>query len=281
MVSYRYESGEIMAKEYVAAIIYNEKMDLLMMKKEGVWYLPSHLYQGDFPQADLMEFLCQSLAVEQIRVKENICTFEENGIYHAYALQIDEYFTLKKAPILLRHEAEDLKWWSKHDMLLSDETFFIQEKTYMIKQIGWEEAANQKYKEITDTINQNSRFLRNNHMRVISMSDGLAKVELDISEDLFNAHGFVHGGALFSLADNTAGAAAHSTGRKCVTLTGNINYIKPGLAGKLIGVAHEVSCGKTTGVYDVHIFNEHQQLLAKATFTMFFLKQEKLEKIGK
>ena len=71
-----------------------------------------------------------------------------------------------------------------------------------------------------------------------------------IDEQILNVHGFVHGGALFSLADTVAGAASFATGRDSVTLTGTINYIKPGTGGKLIGIAQEISRGRTTGVYE-------------------------------
>lgn len=260
----------------VAGIVYDERMELLLIKKNGVWSLPFHpLSESAVPQADIMEYLCDGLGIDQVNVKEKIHIFEHEERYDVYQVEIKEYFTLKKAPLYLKHEVEELRWWSKQELILSDEPFFVKDRIAFIKAIQWEEAAKRKYKLITERINENSRFLRNNNMQIISMEDGLAKVELDISEDLFNVHGFVHGGAMFSLADNTAGAAAFSKGRKCVTLTGNINYIKPGTAGKLIGVAHEVSCGRTTGVYDVHIFNEKQQLLAKATFTMFFLSDER------
>ena len=48
-----------------------------------------------------------------------------------------------------------------------------------------------------------------------------------IDKHILNIHGFVHGGALFSLADTAAGAASFTSGRDSVTLSGTINYIKP------------------------------------------------------
>ena len=68
------------------------------------------------------------------------------------------------------------------------------------------------------------------------------------------------------------------TGRDSVTLTGTINYIKPGRGGKLIGIAQEISSGRTTGVYEVFIFNDENVLLSRATFTMFFLDSDKMKK---
>ena len=129
-----------------------------------------------------------------------------------------------------------------------------------------------------DRLNSSSQFLQSNDMRVTEVRHGFAKVEMIIDEQILNIHGFVHGGALFSLADTVAGAASFATGRDSVTLTGTINYIKPGRGGKLIGIAQEISSGRTTGVYEVFIFNDENVLLSSATFTMFFLDSDKMKK---
>lgn len=124
-------------------------------------------------------------------------------------------------------------------------------------------------------LNSSSQYLQSNDMKVVDIDRGFARVEMIIDEHILNIHGFVHGGALFSLADTVAGAASFATGRDSVTLTGSINYIKPGKGGKLIGVATEISAGRTTGVYEVFIYNDEHVLLCRATFTMFFLDGER------
>ena len=82
---------------------------------------------------------------------------------------------------------------------------------------------------------------------------------------------------LFSLGDTAAGAPK-PTGRDSVTLSASINYIKPGIGGKLIAIAQEISRGRTTGVYEIFIFNDKEVLLCRATFTMFFLDQDRYHK---
>lgn len=126
-------------------------------------------------------------------------------------------------------------------------------------------------------LNGNSQYLQSNDMKVTELRRGYARVEMVIDQQILNVHGFVHGGALFSLADTAAGAASFATGRDSVTLNGSINYIKPGRGGKLIGVATEISAGRTTGVYEVFIYNDDAVLLSRATFTMFFLDGEHMK----
>lgn len=133
----------------------------------------------------------------------------------------------------------------------------------------------QNNNDLMKRLNSSSQYLQSNDMRVTEVREGYAKVEMIIDEQILNVHGFVHGGALFSLADTVAGAASFATGRDSVTLTGTINYIKPGTGGKLIGIAQEILRGRTTGVYEVFIFNDKNTLLSRATFTMFFLDSDK------
>lgn len=130
---------------------------------------------------------------------------------------------------------------------------------------------------LMERLNSSSKFLQSNDMKIIEVRHGYAKIEMIIDEQILNIHGFVHGGALFSLADTVAGAASFATGRDSVTLNGSINYIKPGRGGKLIGIAQEISSGRTTGVYEVFIFNDQEVLLSRATFTMFFLDSKRKE----
>ena len=132
--------------------------------------------------------------------------------------------------------------------------------------------------DLKKRLNSSSQFLQSNDMHVVEVKEGYAKVEMIIDEQILNVHGFVHGGALYSLADTAAGAASFATGRDSVTLSGTINYIKPGKGGKLIGIAQEISAGRTTGGYEVFIFNDQEILLSRATFTMFFLDGERYRK---
>ena len=60
---------------------------------------------------------------------------------------------------------------------------------------------------LMERLNSSSQFLQSNDMRVTEVRHGFAKVEMIIDEQILNIHGFVHGGALFSLADTVAGAA--------------------------------------------------------------------------
>ncbi len=133
----------------------------------------------------------------------------------------------------------------------------------------------EKYRKIMERINRDNHFLQSSRMRVTDAGKGFAVVEMDIDEQILNIYGLVHGGALFSLADTAAGAASFTTGRDSVTLNSSINFLRPGTGGKLKAAATEIHAGKTTGVYEVFIYNDLDHLLSRATFTMFFLDENR------
>ena len=68
-----------------------------------------------------------------------------------------------------------------------------------------------------------------------------------------NGLNLVHGGALFTLADFTLGAAVNSLGGAHVTMSARIHYVKSVMQGTLIGISKQVSAGRTIATYDVEI----------------------------
>ena len=60
---------------------------------------------------------------------------------------------------------------------------------------------NETMEQLKERLNSSSKYLQSNDMRVIDVHEGYAKVEMVIDEQILNGHGFVHGGALFSLGE--------------------------------------------------------------------------------
>ena len=125
--------------------------------------------------------------------------------------------------------------------------------------------------ELKQRLYDHNEFIADNEMRITEFSDDHAKLELKINDKILNGHGIVHGGIIFTLADNAAAAATFTKGRLCVTLNSTINFIRPVVGKKMMAQADAVFTGRTTGVYDVSITNDQDILCAKASFTMYFL----------
>lgn len=130
--------------------------------------------------------------------------------------------------------------------------------------------------------NNQSGFAALLGIRVTSITHGGACTQLDAqSPDLKNPTGTtVHGGALFTLADVTAGAAAWSTGFHCATAGADFHYIAPVLEAKsLTGCATALQMGRRACVFDVRIYDETRRLIAQGTFTYMTLKRRVLDDV--
>ncbi|MDO4466532.1 MAG: PaaI family thioesterase [Bacillota bacterium] len=116
-------------------------------------------------------------------------------------------------------------------------------------------------------------YLKRHNTRVIEAKNGYAKLVMSVEENALNIYGIVHGGELFTLADNAGGIAGFSNGHEgLVTLSANINYLNAAKCKECIAIAQEVNSTRKTGVYDVCIYNEEELLLCKATFTYYYKK---------
>ncbi|MCW4024499.1 MAG: hydroxyphenylacetyl-CoA thioesterase PaaI [Candidatus Bathyarchaeota archaeon] len=96
-------------------------------------------------------------------------------------------------------------------------------------------------------------------IQLLESKDGYAKVQLKIAKKHTNAHGFTHGGAIFSLADYAFAHACNFGDNVAVALQVSINYLKPSVEGDLLTAeATRVSDGKTTGLYQVTVKNQEK-----------------------
>lgn len=118
-----------------------------------------------------------------------------------------------------------------------------------------------------ETITTN-RFANLLGLKLVSASKEQAVAELFLKPEHFNPIGSVHGGCIFTLADNVAGIAAFSTGKKMTTVDSNIHYLRPAInCEKIMGWARILKQGKRISVIDVDITDENKTVLATATFT--------------
>ena len=123
--------------------------------------------------------------------------------------------------------------------------------------------------------NNHYGFTREMGMKVTEVSDGYARVEMDIDKRSGNPIGSVHGGVIFALADTAGGVAATTKGSYVTTVTGNINYLNPALTVKrLIATTREVKVGKNILVYDVSVRDENEKIIAEARMTFYSLHKK-------
>lgn len=91
--------------------------------------------------------------------------------------------------------------------------------------------------------------------RIETYEHGRACLRLTLRPEHLQQHGFVHGGVLAYLADNTLTYAGGSTLGDCVTAEFKINYVRPATnTAELIADAVVLSSGKTQAVCRCDVF---------------------------
>jgi len=100
-------------------------------------------------------------------------------------------------------------------------------------------------------------------MQILSTALGESVVSMEVRQDMLNGYGSCHGGMIFTLAD-TAFAHACNSGNKPTVASGcTIDYIAPGKEGDILTArASERSRSGRTGIYDIEVFNQDEQLIA-------------------
>jgi acyl-CoA thioesterase len=97
---------------------------------------------------------------------------------------------------------------------------------------------------------------------LVSASPGRATMELNITDKHRNSHGTVHGGVIFSLADEAFAIASNSHGVPSVAINISITYMKAATGGKLIAKAEEFSVNPKLGSYIVEVYDQEQEKVA-------------------
>lgn len=127
---------------------------------------------------------------------------------------------------------------------------------------------NELEKETRARLNRNT-FMVHNFIEMEHVEPDRAVFRLDIRPESLNAYGMVHGGAIYTLADNATGAAAHSDGRYYVTQTSALHFLRNQATGTVRASAWVRHRGKSTVLTAVDITGDGGRLLATGEFTFF------------
>lgn len=119
-------------------------------------------------------------------------------------------------------------------------------------------------------------FTDYNFIRLESAETDRAAYRLDIRPESRNPYGMVHGGALYTLADDAAGTAAHGDGRHYVTQHGDLHFLDNRARGTVRAEGRVRHRGRSTVLVDVEITDGAGALLATGTFTYFCVDRKRM-----
>jgi acyl-CoA thioesterase len=107
------------------------------------------------------------------------------------------------------------------------------------------------------------RLARTLGIELLEAKPGLVRLAMTVTENILNAHGMCHGGAIFSLADAGFYYACNASGVQSVAAGCDINYLRPAKLGeRLEVVVRERSRSRRSGLYDAEVRNGEGQLVA-------------------
>lgn len=100
-------------------------------------------------------------------------------------------------------------------------------------------------------------------IEVLAIQEGYSKIKMQVRPEMLNGLGIVHGGIAFAFSDSAFAFACNNRNNLSVALDTSINFLKPVHVGDtLIAEAKELHNGRSTGLYQITIVNQHEQLVS-------------------
>ena len=121
-------------------------------------------------------------------------------------------------------------------------------------------------------------FMQTLGTRLVSIEEGLVKLECDFNEKLTQQHGYFHAGVLTSLADVACGYAAHSMmpeGSNVLSVEFKTNFIRAARADKIVAIGKVVKSGKTLTFCEATVTDGDEEIVfATMQATMICINKE-------
>jgi uncharacterized protein (TIGR00369 family) len=133
---------------------------------------------------------------------------------------------------------------------------------------------NPTYLTLMYEIVNTSPFPRHLPMRIVSMSDGASRIELDIDTVHLQPFGIVHGGVIATLIDTATFWAAFSSISEddgLVNVDLKLNYLAVARSGRLAAEGRSIKSGRTISYAEASVRADDGSLIAHGTSTLMVL----------
>ena len=124
--------------------------------------------------------------------------------------------------------------------------------------------ANELAKSVVQRMLTDDQFSKWLGIELLDCKEGYSKIKMTVRGEMVNGFGIAHGGIAFSLADSAFAFACNNRNNLSVALDTSINFIKQVNVGDLLTAeATELHNGKSTGLYQIKITNQKNELVAQ------------------
>ena len=125
-------------------------------------------------------------------------------------------------------------------------------------------------RSVVDHMMENDFFSQWMGVEVLEVKEGYSRVKMSIRKEMVNGFGIVHGGIPFSLADTAFAFACNNRNNLSVALDVTITFTKAVNVGDVLTAeAKEFHNGRSTGVYQIIVSNQHNEQIALFKGTCF------------
>jgi len=117
-------------------------------------------------------------------------------------------------------------------------------------------------------------LLRHFKLKLEAVRPGSSRITIRFAPHLAQVHGFMHGGALATIADTAATYAANTLlypERETITVELKINYVAPVKTKMAVAEAAVLHSGSKTSIVEVKVFDSAKKLCAVALITNLIL----------
>jgi acyl-CoA thioesterase len=95
-------------------------------------------------------------------------------------------------------------------------------------------------------------------MHIEAVGPGCARIAMTVRADMLNGFKICHGGFITTLADSAFAFACNSYNEMTVASGIVVDFLAPAHEGdRLVAECHEVARTGKTGLYDIHVTNQH------------------------
>ena len=107
-------------------------------------------------------------------------------------------------------------------------------------------------------------------IKLIEVREKYCLIEMPIKQEMINGLRTVHGGVTFSLADSALAFSSNNTNNASVALQCSINFTKAVRYGDVLRAESIlISDTRKTGIYDIKITNQHNELVGSFRGTVY------------
>lgn len=107
-------------------------------------------------------------------------------------------------------------------------------------------------------------------IQFIEIKDQYCLIEMPIRKEMINGLGTVHGGVTFAFADSALAFSSNNTNNASVALQCSINFTKAVRYGDVLRAESIlISDTRKTGIYDIKITNQHNELVGSFRGTVY------------